>query len=384
MGVLDDIEALPLYERAQKKKRMAASFREWGMTNEADMWEAEGQREWPDPPAPSASATPEARAPKSALSCKREPGEVNGLREGMRTLRRSAAGAIRSALGTDDTNKGGNKGSTAEWLLQKILPKSSAEDKEKGLKVIRDLKANHPFFARLRDARTNAKEQANSPDNLGLLGEIGLLTEDEQKAWLKGERIAADRSVVAGRETLQRADAAAEIFAKGAPGKPMHPWIAERRQFGQKAVANAENRLARVAEMERGERPPARKSAWRALIENSTSGIVSGATKMTLAADAIGDLTAMGGEVSGSWSADEADEVMHFLPDIVVQLGDLIADKTQALFPGDPARRDEATQALAKRAAQMLTTVGGAGAAAMWQDRRRAKRSAKALAGEDK
>lgn len=129
--------------------------------------------------------------------------------------------------------------------------------------------------------------------------------------------------------------------------------------------------------MERGERPPAKKSAWRALIENSTAGVVSGATKVTMAADAIGEVTASGFEAAGYRREDA--EMSKFLPDVVVELGDLIADKAAALFPGDPARRDEATQVLAKRAAQMLATVGGAGAAAALRDRRRAKRSAKAL-----
>ena len=132
------------------------------------------------------------------------------------------------------------------------------------------MKANHPFFGWVATLRPKAKEQANSPDNLGLLGELGLLSEDEQKAWLKGERIAADRSVVAGRETLQRADAAAEIFAKGAPGKPVHPWIAERQKFGQKAVANAEERLGRVSEMERaGPEPPRPTTALDWLVRHS-------------------------------------------------------------------------------------------------------------------
>ncbi len=61
-----------------------------------------------------------------------------------------------------------------------------------------------------------------------------------------------------------------------------------------------------------------------------------------------------------------------------MELGDLIADKAAALFPGDPARRDEAAQALAKRAA----SISGAGAAASLKGRR-AKRSARVLTGNE-
>ena len=108
---------------------------------------------------------------------------------------------------------------------------------------------------------------------------------------------------------------------------------------------------------------------------------MSAATKVTMAADAIGEATATAAQAAG-FSPDEAEET-KLLTDTVVMLGDLIANKAAALFPGDPARRHEAMQAMAKRAAQVLGTVGGAGAAAALQARRRAKRSAKALAGED-
>src|SRR5262249_44857077 len=137
------------------------------------------------------------------------------------------------------------------------------------------------WLAPVRDAASSARQAADSPENLGLLGRLGLLTEEEQAAWLKGERIAAGGSVTRRRGPLDRANQAAEIFEQGAPGKRLHPWIVENQKNARKSLAEAEERSARVSEMEAGERSPAKKSAWRAAIEQSTAGAARGGARIT-------------------------------------------------------------------------------------------------------
>jgi hypothetical protein len=68
-----------------------------------------------------------------------------------------------------------------------------------------------------------------------------------------------------------------------------------------------------------------------------------------------------------------------FFTDIIVKVGDLIADKARELFPGDPARQHEVTQVLANRAGSMLGLVGGLGAASWYRQHRRAKKAAAAV-----
>jgi hypothetical protein len=77
-----------------------------------------------------------------------------------------------------------------------------------------------------------------------------------------------------GKSSSSGRDAAAKIFEEGAPGKLMHPWIAERQKPARKDVEAAEARIERVGETERGERPGAKKGAWCTAIEQSTAGVV--------------------------------------------------------------------------------------------------------------
>jgi hypothetical protein len=235
-----------------------------------------------------------------------------------------------------------------------------------------------PWFARIEAASAHARERAGSPDNAGLLGRLGLLTEEEQKAWVAGERITADHSLAVRKKQLERANEAVEIFEKGVPaGTRLHPWIADRQKIARKDVQDAEARTARVGEIERGERAGAWKTAWRAAIEQGTTAGVRGAARLTTFAEAIGEFQAAVIEAAGG-----PPDRTNVWTDLIVKVGDLIGDKAAELFLGDPARQDEVVQVLAKRAGTMIGVAGSLKATAWVQHRRRAKKEAKRAARE--
>jgi hypothetical protein len=224
--------------------------------------------------------------------------------------------------------------------------------------------ASEPMNAAIRDYTASAKTAAEDPHNLGMLGELGLLTPEEQQGWLRGERVAADQSLEARKGAVARADRAADIFAQGAPGKPMHPWIRERQEFANKALADAQQRVADVNAMEAGERPLATKSAWRAGIEQAMSGAARGGSRITVGAEMAGEVQRALIETAGGPADSPAAPF-----DTVVLLGDAIAAKAKELFPGDPARQHEVGQVLANRAASMLGLAGTIAGMKWWQGR---------------
>jgi hypothetical protein len=316
-------------------------------------------------------------------------------------VRRKASAIIRSMVTGEDPNEAPKRGRLADSIKEKLEAKGAAADGAPGEDTadseearvaekqgrIRDtyyeeqvkLQASwQPFIDRLEKAEAKSRAAEADPNNLGILGELGLLTKEEQQAWLKGERIAADRSLAARKEGKRKADEAAAIFEKGAPGKPMHPWIKDRQAFQDKALAEAETRQRKVEEMEAGTRAPAKKAGWRAAIENTTAGIAAGGTKITMLAELEGEVERAIMEGSGGPA-----EMPTPISDTVLRLGKVIAAKAEELFPGDPARQHEVSQVLAKRTAQFMGGVGALAASAaakrkaqaLWKERRNRKKT---------
>jgi hypothetical protein len=249
----------------------------------------------------------------------------------------------------------------------------------------RVLEADRRMAEWFQEAEARAKAAADSPDNLGVLGHLGLMTKEEQDSWLAGEKVAAEQSLKARRDALDRANAAVDIFEKGAPGKTLHPWLAERQKFARVALRDAEDRTAKVGEMEAGERSLATKNAWRAAIEQAASGAVRGGTRIAMSAEVLSEVqremnTQVDSEGRSVYPDGRSIDMSHMpMTDTIVHFGNAIAAKARELFPGDPARQHEVTQVLANRAAGIVGLIGGLGAAGAknWWKKRRARKAVK-------
>jgi N12 class adenine-specific DNA methylase/adenylate kinase family enzyme len=218
-------------------------------------------------------------------------------------------------------------------------------------------------------SQVDDEEAARRDSNLGILGGAGLLDEDGAKAWAKGEREHATWSqqvwttaldlLRIRRENIEAQKSGGEWGVRpadaprpsgGNPFGGLSQSIQASHEQAQdflerKAAENIENAKLRefmAREIEEGKRPGARDTTWRTLTTNAAKGVGQ---------DVIANLMKGLGAGSKYIGAEGLGESM-------LDIGNIIENKVDEMFPDDDARKFEFKTSLARGAGSMVGFYG--------------------------